>query len=420
MEFDYEEYLDEYFDPMELTDEEKENRKEIAKEIRDAILFWFSLLMLYYRYAIVDRDSLKTSLRSRLAQVVYNHSTADAYTVQYLDTLTNSVFDTTMKDIDKQTQDAYADGAYELDRTYALSDERATFIGANEADSIGNREEWLKAIEEGKTHKTWKAFIDKRTRKDHEKMDGKRIPIKEYFKFPDCKGLYPHDEVHLSAKQCVNCRCVAVYDADGEYENEESRKAEKALNADTRVDKSLLNTDALRERLRALGEDIATTREIVNCVDEILKHRDGTNFEDLAYVNSSNQKTGINKSYDYYDPVTKTSACKPNNPMNVLLKDSDEYTIIGIHNHPNSNTPSLNDLEVAQERKYKYGITVAHDGTIYKYNVQNADISDGISKVVVENSLAKMQTSIYNDDTEKFLQSIEELNDKGILIEVFR
>ena len=241
MEFDYEEYLDEYFDPMELTDEEKEDRKEIAKEIREAVLFWFWLLLLAFQYAVVDLDNLKGQLRSKLAQVVYNHSTADAYTVQYLDTLTNIIFDTTMKDVNKQTQDAYLESGYDLERTYALSDERATFIGANEADSIGNREEWLRAIEEGKTHKIWKAFIDKRTRKDHEKMDGKKIPIKEYFKFPDCKMLYPHDEVHGSAKQTVNCRCVLKFLKEtGEETRKDSNQSVKSI-ANIDVEKNLLN-----------------------------------------------------------------------------------------------------------------------------------------------------------------------------------
>lgn len=215
MEFDYEEYLDEYFDPMGLTDEEKEDRKEIAKEIREAVLFWFWLLLLAFQYAVVDLDNLKGQLRSRLAQVVYNHSTADAYTVQYLDTLTNSIFDATMKDVNKQTQDAYLESGYDLERTYALSDERATFIGANEANSLCNRESVLQAMKEGKTHKTWHTMIDKRTRRDHEIKDENRIKIDKYFKFLDCKMFFPHDEVNGTARQVINCRCSISFDSDG-------------------------------------------------------------------------------------------------------------------------------------------------------------------------------------------------------------
>lgn len=214
-EFDYEEYLDEYFDPMELTDEEKEERKDIAKEIREAVLFWFWLLMLAFQYAVVDMDNLKISLRNRLAQVVYKHSTPDAYTVQYLDILTNSIFDTTISDVEKQTRDQEIENGYDLEQTYTFSDERATFIGANEANSICNRESVLQAIKEGKTHKTWHAIIDRHTRRDHEVKDGNRIKINKYFKFLDCKMFYPHDINNGSAKQTVNCRCSISFDSDG-------------------------------------------------------------------------------------------------------------------------------------------------------------------------------------------------------------
>lgn len=205
MEFDYEEYLDDYFEPMELSDEEKEDRKEIAKEIRDVMLWWLLTLLMYLRFGLpYEEDTLRSTLRSRLANVIYSHSTADAYLLMYIDKLTKEVSDTTFKRVAEKKETIKEDD-------YIFSDQRATEIGANEANSIGNHEEYLKAIEAGMKYKRWVAFKDNRVRKDHERMDGKKIPIKEYFKFPDCKGLYPHDEVHLSAKQTVNCRCVAKY-----------------------------------------------------------------------------------------------------------------------------------------------------------------------------------------------------------------
>ena len=203
MEFDYEEYLDEYFEPMDLTDEEKDDRKEIAKEIRDVMLWWLLLVLMYMRFGVkLDEDSLKSSLRSRLSSVIYTHSTADAYLLQYIDKLTDDVSRTTF---DKAEQkDVKEDD-------YVFSDQRATEIGANEANSIGNHEDYVQAIKDGKKYKKWVAFNDNRVRKDHQKKDEKKIPIKDYFKFPDCKGLYPHDEVHLSAKQTCGCRCVCKY-----------------------------------------------------------------------------------------------------------------------------------------------------------------------------------------------------------------
>ena len=205
MEFDYEEYLDDYFDPMELSEEEKEDRKDTAREIRDVMLWWLLLLSMYVRFGIsYDEDNMRGQLRSRLSSVIYSHSTADAYLLQYIDKLTTDVADTTFKRVEEKKETIKEDD-------YIFSDQRATEIGANEANSIGNHEDYLKAIEDGKNYKKWVAFKDNRVRKDHERMDDKKIPIKSYFKFPDCKMLYAHDEVNGTARQCTNCRCLTKY-----------------------------------------------------------------------------------------------------------------------------------------------------------------------------------------------------------------
>ena len=55
--------------------------------------------------------------------------------------------------------------------------------------------------------------------------------------------------------------------------------------------------------------------------------------------------------------------------MKKMLANAEEGTIIGIHNHPRNSAPSVPDIMVAAERKYKYGIVACHDGTLYKYSV---------------------------------------------------
>lgn len=212
-EFDYEEYLDDYFDVMDITDKKKEERKEVAKEIREAILLWFMLVMLAYEYALFEREYLYNSLRNSLASIVYKYSAADAYAVQYLDKLTNSIVDTTMRGVNKQILIAEEmQSEITLESSYIFSDERATDIGANEANSLMNRDEYLKAIAAGYTYKTWHTEQDDRVRDSHIKKDGKRIPIKNYFVFDACKMLYPHDLIHGNARETVNCRCSLSFD----------------------------------------------------------------------------------------------------------------------------------------------------------------------------------------------------------------
>ena len=69
-------------------------------------------------------------------------------------------------------------------------------------------------------------------------------------------------------------------------EMEQSHKAEHALESSTRINLHLLNDKTLRTRIDSLGEDVRNSREIFKMTKEILTHRDGTFFEDLAFVNT--------------------------------------------------------------------------------------------------------------------------------------
>lgn len=195
-EFDYEEYLDDYFDVMEVTEESKEKRKDIAKEIRLALLFWFMLIGLMREYGVMDEEYAKTTLRDRLKSVIYKFVLIDVYIIQYIDKLVEDIASTTFKGMEKE---------------YNFSDERATEIGANEANTIENRNEWQEAVDAGYRYKTWVTEKDNRVRKDHALKDGKKIPINNYFVFPDCRMLYAHDELNGSARQVINCRCSMKY-----------------------------------------------------------------------------------------------------------------------------------------------------------------------------------------------------------------
>lgn len=55
--------------------------------------------------------------------------------------------------------------------------------------------------------------------------------------------------------------------------------------------------------------------------------------------------------------------------MMKMVNSSPERTIIAIHNHPESGTPSIDDIHVADERKYKYGIVACHNGNLFQYSV---------------------------------------------------
>ena len=56
-----------------------------------------------------------------------------------------------------------------------------------------------------------------------------------------------------------------------------------------------------------------------------------------------------------------------NESLNRAVKKHKPYTLISIHNHPESKPPSGSDLSSCFMRKYKKGIIVCHNGDIYTY-----------------------------------------------------
>ena len=215
-------------------------------------------------------------------------------------------------------------------------------------------------------------------------------------------------------KDRINAQKRAAYaERVGNLENEESRKREKALFKNTRINKEAYSEKALRAFTDSL-EDTEISREIYKNAKEMLEHRDGTHFEDLAYIDTVKGKSLINKAYDFYDEKKNKSACKPSKPMKKLLREAEPGTVIGLHNHPQSYVPSDSDIMIAYERQYKYGLIFAHNGTKFKYHV-----NENYDPLKVHLHLDNLQKALYDKNTEKIKTYIDDLKKAGVDMEVF-
>ena len=191
--------LTEYFDVMDIDDEQKEKRKDLAKEIRNALLFLFALINVSYEYDYLSYEYVLGMFRAEFQQIVLQYGRLDIYTEKYIQKVTKDVVDTTFKNLDL------------VNPNFWMSDERAIIVGENEANSVLNYEELQEAIDNGYTMKEWLTERDNRVRRTHKAVDGKKIPIEEYFEFPDCRMLMPHDYDNGTDKELANCRCTLKY-----------------------------------------------------------------------------------------------------------------------------------------------------------------------------------------------------------------
>ena len=181
------------------------------------------------------------------------------------------------------------------------------------------------------------------------------------------------------------------------------------------VSKSFYEKEKLQERLSVLGESEMVSKRLNDGIREIMKHREGTLYEDLGFIDSVSGKSRINKKYDYYDPVKKVSQCMPNKSMIRMAQKADAYTIISFHNHPKNYAPSKQDLNNARDRKYKYGLVLAHNGTIFKYQVDPSFVYNNDVKIQLE----KIEKAIYTENRDNVIgAAVNALQQQHLMVEV--
>ena len=169
-----------------------------------------------------------------------------------------------------------------------------------------------------------------------------------------------------------NCRCtiIPVINEDKKLKRtKEERKIYEETKDRTTVDFKKVNSKEYRDKLDSLGEDKKVTKMIYERIKEILKNKDKTEFEGSAFIFTDTKKSIVTTV------SVKPREAKPTKRMMKELQESKPYSVIGIHNHPGSNVPSYEDLKIANDRKYKYGLIACHNGDIIKYTA-NDEILD--------------------------------------------
>jgi hypothetical protein len=193
--FDREEFINHYFDTMQITERQKKERIEAAEEIFDAILLFF----MWCEEAperVQEEDTLR-SFENMYKEVIFQFGEPDEYFSTYVPIFISNLISVTLA---------------HKGEDYFTSVERATVIAANESNSVINHTELQRAIEMGYTHKQWLTELDEKVRPTHQEMEGVTIPINEPFVVGLSYMMMPHDTtMGADPQEVVNCRCSLSY-----------------------------------------------------------------------------------------------------------------------------------------------------------------------------------------------------------------
>jgi len=195
---DVEEYMEEFYSTMQIDEDQKEKRKRVARQVRDAIIFLFLLIRVTVENEQWNYNFVLNQFRNEFRDILSNNLVIDYRMESYIQEFTQNYLDTTIEHLSMS------------DAAFFMSEDRAIIGGANESNTIIGYAEYEEAIENGYTQKRWKTERDNRVRKTQKEMEGKTIPIDDYFVVGGSALLYPCDP-EGSEKETANCRCVLEY-----------------------------------------------------------------------------------------------------------------------------------------------------------------------------------------------------------------
>lgn len=204
--------IHDYFENMQISEEEKEKRVRLANLLLTDVLFLFAL-------SRRNRDPryLSETFQKRYLSSVKKVTEPDQKMQRYIRKVCDSIVKTTLKsgqDDGKKQGEALTDSdVIKVFRdSYAVSIERATSVAENEANAILNGEEYSNAVKNGCTKKRWKSYRDERVRADHADVDGQVVDISRPFRVGKYMMMYPKDDsLGAGLEEIVNCRCSVEY-----------------------------------------------------------------------------------------------------------------------------------------------------------------------------------------------------------------
>ena len=176
-----------------------------------------------------------------------------------------------------------------------------------------------------------------------------------------------------------------------------SGKIGKEPNPNAKVDCAVLwkhiNNKKHKDNVVNLVGDVTVGKAVSNIENEILKHRAGTEHEDLYLVDARTGKT-VAKNTQSKD-ILKVKSTKE---MRDLLSTDDERQYVLIHNHPYGSPPSIADLNsLVKNQKIQYAIIVGHNGTVYKYTAPSSEIPTDDLDLLIK----RYRSMNYSEDTAK-------------------
>lgn len=151
-------------------------------------------------------------------------------------------------------------------------------------------------------------------------------------------------------------------------------------NKDTLVNKTYINSGEYRRKFDNLTENPDVNKAIYDSAKKALKHRSGTEFEDMYWFDSN---TGVIIAQEINS--TDKRAIVYSEKTRLAVEKSTE--LIALHTHPSSMPPSVADFNSCFRNNYRIGYVACHNGKIFAYT-SSQEISESLYELYISDFIS--------------------------------
>lgn len=192
--------IEEYYKPMNISAQRRKRREEMAERYFEAMMEYLAFLDDFIDFVTFRGDILKNSaqkvLEDGIMKVITGYVIIDSVMSDYVKRVSKEINDSTLRN---------------LSNPYFRSEDRAMLIAEDETNGIINHDEMQEAVRKGRRYKTWHTMRDWKVRPTHRTLEGKRIPIDEYFNVGGIYMMCPRDPDVDAPEETCGCRCWLTF-----------------------------------------------------------------------------------------------------------------------------------------------------------------------------------------------------------------
>ncbi len=153
-------------------------------------------------------------------------------------------------------------------------------------------------------------------------------------------------------------------------------------NKNTLVNKTYIEGGEYRRKFDNICDDPAVNKTLYDKAKESLKHRSGTLYEDMYWLDS---KSGKIVAYEI-DSSSEQEIVYSETTKKIVSSYS-KGRLVAMHTHPSSMPPSIADFNSCFRNGYKRGVVACHNGKVFVYTSEQ-EVSEDLYSLYVSSYIS--------------------------------